>query len=287
MTDSFGVVRAWFAAFNHSDAAAAAAFYADDAEVDRNEGVLRGCDAIASALATHFAERAPALDDGIRRRLRTIGRIESGIATEWVSREQRHDTGEIVEAAGYSHFLVQEGRIRHQREVTRELAGATSSDLRPSSRRYPERPIVGVGAVVVRDGRVVLIKRRFEPLAGQWSLPGGTLELGETLSAGVAREILEETGLEIDVGPVVDVFDRILLDPDTRVRYHFVLIDYLCTPLGGTLRAGSDVADAVWADPAELPSYRMTPKAVSVVERALAMVSSAASAARPTGPKES
>jgi 8-oxo-dGTP diphosphatase len=284
MTDTFDVVRAWFAAFNHSDAAAATALYADDAEVDRNEGVLRGCEAIASALAIHFAERAAALDGGTRRRLRTIGRIESGIATEWVSRERRYDTGEIVEAAGYTHFVVQDGRIRHQREVARELAGAaTSGDMRPSSRRYPERPIVGVGAVVVRDGRVVLIKRRFEPLAGQWSLPGGTLELGETLSAGVAREILEETGLEIDVGPVVDVFDRILLDPDTRVLYHFVLIDYLCTPLGGTLRAGSDVADAVWADPADLPSYRMTPKAVAVVERALAMMSSAAALAPPTG----
>ena len=104
-----------------------------------------------------------------------------------------------------------------------------------------------MGAVIVQDGRVVLIKRRFEPLAGQWSLPGGTLELGETLEAGVAREIREETGLEIEVGPVVEVFDRILLDPDQRVRYHFVLIDYLCRPIGGRLEAGSDVADAVLA----------------------------------------
>ena len=119
---------------------------------------------------------------------------------------------------------------------------------------------MGVGAVIVQEGRVVLIKRKFEPLAGQWSLPGGTLELGETLETGVAREIHEETGLEIEVGPVVEVFDRILLDPDGRVRYHFVLIDYLCRPIGGRLAAGSDVADAVLASPGELAGYRMTPK---------------------------
>ena len=79
------------------------------------------------------------------------------------------------------------------------------------SRTYPERPIVGVGAVILVDGKVVLIKRRFEPLAGQWSLPGGTLEVGESLEAGTAREILEETGLVVEVGPVIEVFDRILV----------------------------------------------------------------------------
>ena len=144
------------------------------------------------------------------------------------------------------------------------------TDLPP--RRYPQRPVVGVGAVIVHEGNVVLIKRKFEPLAGQWSLPGGTLELGESLEAGVAREMREETGLEVEVGPVVEVFDRILLDLDGRVRYHFVLIDYLCRPIGGQLVAGSDVADAVLADATTLSTYRMTPKAVSVIERALAMV---------------
>jgi ADP-ribose pyrophosphatase YjhB (NUDIX family) len=128
---------------------------------------------------------------------------------------------------------------------------------------------------VVDDDRVVLIKRRFEPLAGQWSLPGGTLELGETLADGVAREVFEETALDVDVGDVVEVFDRILLDSDARVRYHFVLIDYLCRPRGGTLTAGSDVADARWVRPADLPSYRLTPKATAVVERALALTGGA------------
>jgi 8-oxo-dGTP diphosphatase len=136
------------------------------------------------------------------------------------------------------------------------------------SRIYPSRPIVGVGGVIVVDGRVVLIKRRFEPLAGQWSLPGGSLEVGETLEAGVAREMLEETGLEVEVGPVVDVFDRILLDADRKVRYHFVLVDYLCVPRGGTLAAASDVTDAVLVDPAELAPYRLTAKAEEIIRKA-------------------
>jgi 8-oxo-dGTP diphosphatase len=139
------------------------------------------------------------------------------------------------------------------------------------SRSYPERPIVGVGAVILLDGKVVLIRRRFEPLAGQWSLPGGTLEVGESLEAGTAREMLEETGLVVQVGPVIEVFDRILFDADQRVRYHFVLIDYLCRPTGGTLRHGSDVDDAVLVDPADLESYRLTPKATAIIQRALAM----------------
>ena len=80
---------------------------------------------------------------------------------------------------------------------------------------------------------MLLVKRRYEPLAGRWSIPGGTLELGETLETGVAREMREETGLEIEVGPVIEVFDRIIFDAEKRVRYHFVLVDYLCWPIGG------------------------------------------------------
>lgn len=138
-------------------------------------------------------------------------------------------------------------------------------------RSYPERPIVGVGAVVIVDGKVVLIKRRYDPLSGQWSLPGGTLEVGETLEAGAAREILEETGLVVEVGPVIEVFDRILVDPDQRVRYHFVLIDYLCRPIGGALQHGSDVDDVALADPSELERFELTPKATAIINRALEM----------------
>jgi 8-oxo-dGTP diphosphatase len=135
------------------------------------------------------------------------------------------------------------------------------------TREYPERPIVGVGGVIVQDARVVLIRRRYEPLAGQWSLPGGTLELGETLEEGAAREMLEETGLVVDIGPVIEVFDRIMFDDEKRVRYHFVLVDYLCWPVSGELRAGSDVEDAIFAAPGDLAQYALTSKAAAVIER--------------------
>lgn len=138
------------------------------------------------------------------------------------------------------------------------------------SRAYPSRPIVGVGAVVVDQDRVVLVRRRYEPLAGRWSLPGGTLEVGETLEAGVAREIHEETGLVVRVGPVVDVFDRITKDEESRVRFHFVLVDYLCWPIGGTLRHGSDVDDARLVPIDDLSRFDLTEKALSVIALALA-----------------
>lgn len=135
------------------------------------------------------------------------------------------------------------------------------------SREYPERPIVGVGAVIIDDGRVVLIRRRYEPLAGRWSLPGGAVEVGETLEASVAREMLEETGYEVEVGPVIEVFDRIIMDDERRVRYHYVLVDYVCWPVRGVARAGGDVDEVVLADPADLGQYDLTEKAAAVIER--------------------
>ena len=143
------------------------------------------------------------------------------------------------------------------------------NDSREDSRQYPERPIVGVGAVIVEAGKVVLVKRRYEPLAGRWSLPGGTLEVGETLETGVAREMREETGLDVEVGPMIEVFDRIILDAERRVRYHFVLVDYVCWPVGGELQAGSDVDRAILVDPASLDAYDVTAKAQAVIARAL------------------
>ncbi len=277
--DPFALVRAWFDALNRDDVPAMSALYAADAELDADEGVLRGAEAIGAALAARTAATAGAFEDGARRRMRTMAHVENGLSVEWIARERMLATGTVKMATGYDHFFVAGGLIRHQREVRHAAdAGAMPADESvPSPRRYPDRPVVGVGAVVVDVGSVVLIKRRFEPLAGQWSLPGGTLELGETLPAGVAREVFEETGLDVDVGEVVEVFDRILLDPDARVRYHFVLIDYLCRPRGGTLAAGSDVADARWVRPADLPSFRLTPKATAVVERALALAGAAGS----------
>jgi mutator protein MutT len=140
-----------------------------------------------------------------------------------------------------------------------------------SDRRYPERPYVGIGGIIVHEGRVVLVKRRFEPLAGQWSIPGGAVETGETLEACLVREMAEETGFLVQVGPVVEVLDRITHDDEGRVVYHFVLIDYLCWPVGGELRAGSDVAAAALAEPSELAQYQLTEKALAVIERALEM----------------
>ena len=139
------------------------------------------------------------------------------------------------------------------------------------SRQYPDRPIVGVGAVIVDDGKVVLIRRKYEPLKGQWSLPGGMVEVGEPLEAALTREMQEETGLTVDVGPVIEVFDRIMRDEEQRVRYHYVLIDYLCWPAGGALYAGSDVDAAIWADPSALAQYSLTEKASSVIQRGLTL----------------
>lgn len=140
-----------------------------------------------------------------------------------------------------------------------------------SQRLYPTRPIVGVGGVIVDGDRLVLIKRKYEPLANRWSIPGGTLEVGEGLEEGVARELVEETGLVVRVGPVIEVFDRILRDEDGRVRYHFVLVDYLCLPVGGSLQAGDDVSEAEWARLDELTPYDLTAKATSVIHKAFAL----------------
>lgn len=127
---------------------------------------------------------------------------------------------------------------------------------------------MGVGAVIIDRTRVLLVKRGQPPLAGEWSLPGGAVEVGETLSAALQREVLEETGLLVDVGPVVEVLDRIHLDPSGRVEYHYVLIDYLCTVVGGHLEAGTDAADVRWASAAELPDYGLSAQALDVIARA-------------------
>ena len=153
-----------------------------------------------------------------------------------------------------------------------------------SGREYPDRPVVGVGAVILADRAtaaalawepltgdrgVVLVRRRFAPLAGTWSLPGGGLEVGETLAAGVAREVLEETGLTVAVGAVIDVFDRVMLDGDGRVQYHFVLVDYVCTAVAGRPQPGSDVAAVAVADPSRLDAYHLTDKAIEVIAKAM------------------
>jgi len=123
----------------------------------------------------------------------------------------------------------------------------TSTGTESVKREYPDRPIVGVGGVVVQNGRVVLVRRAKAPRMGEWSIPGGMLELGETLRDGVAREIEEETGLRVKSEEVLDVFDSIVTDAEGKTQYHYVLVDYLCSVTGGELRAASDVSEARWA----------------------------------------
>lgn len=136
-------------------------------------------------------------------------------------------------------------------------------------REFPEAPLVGVGAVVVHEGRVLLVQRGHEPLKGRWSLPGGMLELGESLTAGAAREVREETGLIVEPVELVELLDRIHRQEE-RVRYHYVIADYLCRVVGGALKAGSD-ADAVrWAERAEWNSHsalNLDPITVRVMEQ--------------------
>lgn len=138
-------------------------------------------------------------------------------------------------------------------------------------RSRPDHPVVGVGAVVFQDDAVLLVKRAHAPLMGEWSLPGGVVELGESLEAAVAREIAEETGLAVGVGPVVAVFDRVTVLRDGGVEFHYVIIDYLCVVRGGTLARGSDAEDACFAALEELDAFKLTDKTRQVIELAVQM----------------
>lgn len=135
-------------------------------------------------------------------------------------------------------------------------------------REYPDRPIVGVGAVIVQKGRVLLVKRGAPPLLGEWSLPGGVVEIGETLRAAAQREALEETGLQVETGEVLEVLDRIIPGENGRAQYHYVLIDFLCHVTGGELRVGGDAADAAWAAEQDLAKFKLEKPALDVVRHA-------------------
>ena len=134
-------------------------------------------------------------------------------------------------------------------------------------RQYPQRPILGIGAIIIA-GRVLLVERGREPLLGYWSLPGGVLEVGERLAEGVRREIMEETGLEIEPVSVVEIFERIMRDADGAAEYHYVLVDYLCRVTGGALTPGDDVSKALWVDRTSLQQYRITEGTLPVIEKA-------------------
>jgi len=138
------------------------------------------------------------------------------------------------------------------------------------NREYPEVPFVGVGAVIVEDGRVLLIRRGQPPLLGEWSLPGGVLECGEALRHAAVREAREETGLVVETVDMLGVYERVIRSDDGRVRYHYVLIDYLCRPVAGDLKAGSDAADVRWFTRDELPALKLADDANDVVLKGLA-----------------
>ena len=142
----------------------------------------------------------------------------------------------------------------------------------PVQREYPKAPIVGVGAVVVDEGRVLLVRRGSEPLKGKWSLPGGMLEVGESLHRGVVREVEEETGLQVEPIELIELLDRIVRDNDPggdRVRYHYVIADYLCRVVGGSLEAASDAEAVRWVERSEWNSHSalaLDPITVRVIE---------------------
>ena len=147
--------------------------------------------------------------------------------------------------------------------------GRTVVDDR-AERMFPSRPLVGVGAVVWDGERVLLEQRGQEPARGVWAVPGGLIELGETAEAAVRREVREECGIDVAVGPLLGLFEPVQRDPDGRIRYHYVVIDFLAYYRSGTLRVGDDAADVRWVPPAHLAQYEMLPATRAMIERALA-----------------
>jgi len=139
-----------------------------------------------------------------------------------------------------------------------------------SERRYPDRPFVAVGTIVVHDGRVLLARRGTEPSYGLWSVPGGAVNLGEELKAAAKRETLEECNIEVEPTDVLEVIERMVRDPDGRVQFHYVIVDYLARWTGGELRPGSEALEARWVLPEEFPQYEMTRGTAEVIHRMLA-----------------
>jgi ADP-ribose pyrophosphatase YjhB (NUDIX family) len=138
-----------------------------------------------------------------------------------------------------------------------------------TQRRYPERPFVAVGTIVVRDGCVLLARRGKEPSYGLWSLPGGAVDLGEGLKHAAARETREECGIEIEITDVLEVVERMVRDPDGRVQFHYVIVDYLARWTSGELVSSPEVLEARWVPPEDFPQYEMTRGTAEVVLRML------------------
>lgn len=141
------------------------------------------------------------------------------------------------------------------------------------SRRYPPRPILGVGALIFRDDLLLLAERGGPPMQGQWSLPGGAVETGETLLEALSREVLEETGLAVTEARFFEVFERILRDATGEPEYHYVLVDYLCRVAPGDFCAADDVSHCAWVSRDDLGSYEITAGTRDVIERAFDQIS--------------
>jgi len=156
----------------------------------------------------------------------------------------------------------------HRPEAAASRSASKKTRSESSKREYPDRPIVGVGAVIVDQGRVLLVKRGSPPLLCEWSLPGGAVELGETLRAAAEREAREETGLIVKAGEVLEVLDRIVPGKDGAPQYHYVLIDFLCMVKGGKLHAGSDAGDVYWVRESELGKFKLEQPAMEVIRKA-------------------
>jgi len=137
-------------------------------------------------------------------------------------------------------------------------------------REFPEVPLVGVGAIIIEDARVVLVKRAHPPLQAEWSIPGGVLEVGELVRDAAVREAREETGLTVEPGELLGVFDRVLRDPGQRVQYHYVLIDFLCRRVAGDLAAASDAAEVRWFTQQELPALKLAKDTMEVIRTGFA-----------------
>lgn len=134
-------------------------------------------------------------------------------------------------------------------------------------REYPIQPVVGLGAVVWKGGKVLLVQRGRPPRAGIWSLPGGAQHLGETVAEGIRREIAEEAGIQIDLLGLVEVIDAVQHDAEGRVLYHYTIIDYAARWVGGEAVAGDDAAAVAWVDPTDLPRYQLWDETIRVIEK--------------------
>ena len=137
-------------------------------------------------------------------------------------------------------------------------------------REFPETPLVGVGAIIIEDSRVVLVKRLHPPLQAEWSIPGGVLEVGELVREAAIREASEETGLIVEPGELLGVYDRVLRNSEQRVQYHYVLIDFLCRRVAGDFAAASDAGEVRWFTQEELPGLKLAEDTVDVIGKGFA-----------------